>query len=61
MRPTQSNAKVSIRVCAICGKEARPGSAVVLTYGAGGRVHKACFSHNATLADGSHLKQPTSR
>jgi hypothetical protein len=26
-------------MCAVCGKAARPGAAVVLQYGAGGRVH----------------------
>ena len=29
-------------VCAVCGQKANPGTAVVLTYGAGGRVHKVC-------------------
>jgi hypothetical protein len=26
-------------ICAVCGKTARPGSGVVLEFGAGGRVH----------------------
>jgi hypothetical protein len=26
-------------ICAVCGKTARPGSALILDFGAGGRVH----------------------
>ncbi len=35
---------VSQSVCRICGDTARPGSAVVLEFGAGGRVHKECLA-----------------
>lgn len=28
--------------CRRCGKCVEPGSAVVISYGAGGRIHKAC-------------------
>jgi len=28
--------------CGVCGKLARPGSAIVIHEGAGGRVHKQC-------------------
>jgi hypothetical protein len=30
--------------CSVCGQIARPGSAVVLNFGAGGRVHKECLA-----------------
>lgn len=40
--------------CAVCGKAAKPGSAVVVAYGAGGRTHKTCLlPGKISLADGS--------
>ena len=46
--------------CKVCGKEARAGSAVVLSYGAGGRVHPACLdpAKTYTLANGETYRQP---
>jgi hypothetical protein len=40
--------------CKVCGKKARPGSAIVLSYGAGGRVHRTCLDPDKvyTLANG---------
>ncbi len=29
-------------VCKVCGKPAGPGSAIVVDFGGGGRVHKGC-------------------
>lgn len=44
-------------VCRICGKEARPGSAIVLELGAGGRVHKQCFADEQTKHQVTTVKQ----
>jgi len=30
--------------CPLCGLPARPGSAIVMEYGAGGRAHKECLA-----------------
>ena len=30
--------------CKVCGEIARPGSAVVVDFGAGGRAHKDCIA-----------------
>ena len=37
-----SHAAIRQSTCAVCGKKAPPGSAIVLHFGAGGRVHKFC-------------------
>jgi hypothetical protein len=36
--------RVRQSVCATCNKTAGPGTAVVLHFGAGGRVHKTCLA-----------------
>lgn len=32
-----------LTTCRICRKESKPGSAVVMAFGAGGRIHKKCL------------------
>jgi hypothetical protein len=39
--------------CKLCGRTAAPGSAVLLAFGANGRIHKKCLPEGQyTLADG---------
>jgi len=44
-------------LCHQCGKCAKPGSDVVVRYGAGGSIHKACVRPGETLvlANGGNL------
>jgi len=35
--------RVRQSVCAACWKTVRPGGGIVVSYGAGGRVHQGCF------------------
>lgn len=36
-----SDQRIRQSVCPVCGETANPGTAVVLAFGAGGRVHRA--------------------
>jgi hypothetical protein len=43
-QPAKPSTRGAIRqsVCSVCGKRAGPGSAIVVHFGAGGRIHIAC-------------------
>ena len=43
--------------CPLCGLPARPGSAIVVEYGAGGRAHKECLAHAQDSARTSDPRQ----
>jgi len=47
--------------CGVCGKLARPGSAIVIHEGAGGRVHKQCAQKSAVSLTAIHCKSLTEK
>ena len=46
----QQRIRIGQAICTVCGKPARPGSAIVQAFGAGGRVHIGCVSQKTNCA-----------
>jgi uncharacterized OB-fold protein len=44
--PVKGEGRIGQSICSVCGKTALPGSAIVIHFGAGGRVHKTCAKGN---------------
>ena len=45
-KETASQRGIRQAICRVCGKPARAGTAIVIHFGAGGRVHKTCAKGN---------------